>query len=211
MADQSDQPVDEYWTQAGPLVAEHRFPPYLLTLVDPRQGNRFFARFANHFDLNDIELSEYDLYDAMRLLGHPNSMYAWNAMIRHGGATVPNYGAILGLNSDHKEMYARVLRLVNPHVQLGMAGMIETHWDQVKSQVPAWRAEAGHAPTLLGPLGEEVLRTQAVQGGRGLLRLVRREIPRPLGVSVAGRLLPGRRGRRPLERDARRLPRQERG
>ena len=148
-------PVDEFWTQAGPWVAEHRFLPYLETLVDPREGYRLFAKFVDDLDLNDIELSEGRMCDAINQMGHPKSLYAWNASIRHGGATVSNYSAIIDRNSAQKEMYARVLHRVNPHWRLGMAGLIDTHWDQVKNQVPAWRAEAGDAPTLLGALGKK--------------------------------------------------------
>lgn len=155
MAVQWAVPVDEFWAQAGPWVADHRFLPYLETLVDPRNGFRSFSRFVDELDLNDIELTEYAMYSAIQQIGHPKGLYAWNASIRHGGAIAPNYSAVLDLKSGQKEMYARVLIQINPHSRFGMAGLIDTHWNDVKDRLPGWRAEAGDSATLLGALGKK--------------------------------------------------------
>ena len=91
-----------------------------------------------------------------------------------------------------------------------MATLVEAAWDQVKGEVPAWREKVGDAPALIGALGKKYAELKRVRRGGEVPEALHGALPRPLGLPVAGGLLPGPRRSRTLEGDARRLPDQHR-
>ena len=58
--------ADDFWAAARPLVAGHRYRPYLESLaLPPNEAARVLAEFAGRLDRTDLEFSEFPMIQAL--------------------------------------------------------------------------------------------------------------------------------------------------
>ena len=149
-------PVDDYWAEVRPLVADHRYRPYLDTMaLPPREASKSFGAFLDTFDPADLEMSERYLTDALSRTGHPRAYGAWGMAMYHGDILKCDFAMAITGTDKVKGTYGRNLLRISPHNPFAMATLVAHDWDGVKAEVPAWREKAGDAPALLLALGEQ--------------------------------------------------------
>ncbi len=166
-------PVDDFWTNAGPVVVGHRFRPFLQSLALPsKEADRILADFAGRLDRTDIEFSAAPVFHTLMRLKPPLGVEPWQFAWMHNDATVHDYSLAIE-NSDPKThpVLARTLLAINPRSDLAMATLIDHDWDGVKNKVPAWEKEVGEAPALLGISGSITARPSSTTS-RGRSSLV---------------------------------------
>ncbi|HWE37970.1 MAG TPA: hypothetical protein VG406_15475 [Isosphaeraceae bacterium] len=145
-------PVDDYWAEVRPSVADHRDLPYLEAMaLPPRELARSVPR---DLDLTDLEVSQNDLIKAMRAARHPATDSAWTMAFFHSDTVVRDISEVISNWQDRRAHFGRNLLLTSPYNAFAMATLIESDWDHVKGDAPAWREKVGDAPALLLALGK---------------------------------------------------------
>ncbi len=106
-------------------------------------------------NLNDIEPTERPLIDALKQLKHPAGDAAWAVCFNHCGILARDVAERIQQGKDRREHFARLLLRISPYSAYAMGTLVEANWDEVKREVPAWRAKVGDAPALIGALGRK--------------------------------------------------------
>ena len=148
-------PADDYWDDVQPLVAHHRYWPFLDFMGNSAGGGESFTWFADRLDLVDVEPSQHRMMDALLRIGHPTWQIIGGVAFGHGSATARDFCAIITSETKNKVKHARVLRYVSPHCPFAMATLVEFDWEAAQNEVAAWEKEAGDSPALLGALGRK--------------------------------------------------------
>ncbi len=148
--------VDDFWAAARPLVAGHRYRPYLESLaLPPNEAARVLAEFAGRLDRTDLEFSEFPLIQELARPQPPKGVEAWQFAWMHNDGTVRDYSlGIEASDAKNEPVLARALLELSPRSAFAMATLIDHDWDAVKDKVPAWEKEVGEAPALLVALGK---------------------------------------------------------
>ena len=149
-------PVDEYWADVQPFVAQHRYCPYLESIaLPPAEGSRALAAFADRYDPTEAETTEQLMITTLMRLNHPVGRTAWALCFGHVSIVARDFSERLKRTTDRKDHFGRVLLVISPYSAYAMATLVEHAWDQVKGVVPGWRAKVNDAPALLGALGKK--------------------------------------------------------
>ncbi len=139
-----------------PLVAGHRFFPYLEYIVHPRRGGaNALNRMAEQLDLAEVEFTERPLIDALREMKLPAGEDAARASQLHISILVRDVSERLRQTNATRDHLARILLNISPFSSYAMGVLVEVAWDQVKADVPAWRKQVGDAPALIADLGRK--------------------------------------------------------
>jgi tetratricopeptide (TPR) repeat protein len=149
-------PVDDYWADVQSFVSQHRYYPYLESIVlPPDEGFRALAAFADRYDRTDAEPTEDQMIRTLLRFKRPLGEAAWSASFAHCSTLARDFSERLKRTTDKKDHFGRILLIVSPYSAYAMATLVEHAWDQVKGEVPGWRAKVGDAPALLGALGKK--------------------------------------------------------
>ena len=96
------------------------------------------------------------MIDALRELNHPGRRRSPGRMsFSHCSILARDFAERLRQTNDRKDHFGRVLLIISPYSAYAMGTLVEADWDEVKDEVPAWRAKVGDAPALLGALGKK--------------------------------------------------------
>jgi tetratricopeptide (TPR) repeat protein len=156
MANMWHVPTGDTFEAFRPLVARHRFFPYIQYIVQPRRGGAAALKvMADRLDLAEMEPTEKPLIEALREIGHPAGETAGRSATAHVSLLVHDIAERLRTTSAPREHFARILLNISPYSPFAMGVLVEVAWDQVKDQVPAWRAKVGDAPALIAALGRK--------------------------------------------------------
>ncbi|WP_406697455.1 hypothetical protein V5E97_01225 [Singulisphaera sp. Ch08] len=154
MANQWMVPADEYWEEVRPLVADHRFRPYLETFVRTPQDPKAFLTFAETLDTTDFGLNTSPMQWRIKQFLPPDSMppfYGASPFLSDWNTHDLSL-ALLYYRESRAVDYAHKLLLVNPNSPYAMGMLVEHAWDEAEKSVEAWRTKVGDHPSLIGPL-----------------------------------------------------------
>jgi tetratricopeptide (TPR) repeat protein len=156
MARKWNVPVDDYFNEVRPLVAKHRYLPYLESYTASRQdGGRALNAFADRLDLTDIELTARPLINDLLRLKHPAGDMAWRLSVAHGSILARDFAVRIRQTPDKTAHFGRVLLTISPYSAYAMSILIQADWNRVQGEIPSWRAKVGDAPGLIGALGKK--------------------------------------------------------
>lgn len=162
-------PADEYWQEARPLVAEHRFRPFLEELARPSQDRSEFLPFAEKLDTTDFGLNSLPL-ERMAVAKMPPDQkpsYYGTAVFLADWNHRDLAMAAFRYRSTRAVDYARKLLMVSPHSAYAMGMLVEHGWGEAEKHVAEWRKQVGDHPSLIGPLArryDELGRTEEADG-----------------------------------------------
>ncbi len=156
-------PTDEYWAEVKPLVASHRFSPYLESFVGA-PVSPVLRDFAANLDTTDLNFNALPLMKmvAQQDPARPSILYGivgiladWTVRdlsMRINLFPQPPYGL------DH----ARKLAAVSPSSPFAMAKIIEDAWDQAAKSVHDWKKMVGDHPTFVRAMALHYVKVGAV-------------------------------------------------
>ncbi len=149
-------PVDEYWADVRPFVADHRYRPFLETFaLPPGEFREPFGAFVNGFDPTDLDVHELDLMWSFSGFVTSRPPHDWTYAMSHGDATVRDISeTILASRAAQKAWGAERLLEVQPRSAFAMATLVEHDWARSEAKLPAWEKAAGESAALLGALGK---------------------------------------------------------
>lgn len=152
MAKNWSVPTGEYWQEVRPLVAEHRFRPFLETYVTGTNTPGFRA-FAESVDTTDLGLTSLPMGQALGAVNPPvalpfyaigQSLSDWVAGDLSGYAT--SYAQERGAD------FGRKILMVSPRSPHGRALLIGHAWAEVEPRIGEWQSQVGDHPTFLGAM-----------------------------------------------------------
>jgi tetratricopeptide (TPR) repeat protein len=171
MTGQWHVPAGEYFDDVRPFVEKHRFYPYLQYLaLAPQEGIPALTTMADRMDLAEIETTELPMLQALNGLQHPVFRPAWNLAVLHSTNVAHDYAERLKHLDDHRAHFSHALLIISPYSAYAMATLVESDWDQVQGEVPAWREKVGDAPALIGALGKKYLELKRYDDAEKCLR-----------------------------------------
>ena len=169
-------PVDGYWADVRPFVADHRYRPFLETFaLPPREIREPYGAFVNGFDPTDIDVHEIELDWSFKGFVTSRPPHDWTYAIRHSDATVRDFSEITLVSTDRpKTEQARQLLEINPRSAFAMATLVENDWARAEAKLPAWEKAAGESAVLLGSLGKHYTQAREFdQASKALNRYIK--------------------------------------
>ncbi len=164
-------PVDDYFQEVRPLVARHRYFPYLESLTLPSQrAEKTLTDFAEQLDLADIEPTERHMIDALNQLKLPAAQMAWRMSLAHCSILARDFCERLRQTPDRRDHFARVLLIISPYSSYAMGMLVQNDWDRVEADLPTWRVKVGDAPGLIGALGKKYMERKQYDLAEPLLK-----------------------------------------
>ena len=204
MANMWHVPAFEALEGFRPLVAGHRFFPYLEYIVHPRrEGAPALSAMAERLDLAEMELTERPLIDALREIKHPAGNDAWRSAMLQISILTRDIAQRLQQTDAARDHAARILLNISPYSAHAMGVLVEVAWDQVKGEIPAWRKKVGEAPALIAALGRKHAEFSEYDEAEEELRHYIEISPDPWAYRIASGLLQGPRPGGSLAGDAR--------
>jgi tetratricopeptide (TPR) repeat protein len=166
-----DVPVENFWAAAAPLVAGHRYRPFLESLASPpAEAVRILNELTGRLDHSDVEFTAAPLFVELKRAQPPKAIEAWQFAWMHNDPTVRDYSlALEGSESKTHPVLARTLLTISPRSDFAMAQLIEHDWDGVKDKVPTWEKEFGEAPALLAALGKHYTQSKSYDEAQKVL------------------------------------------
>jgi tetratricopeptide (TPR) repeat protein len=148
-------PVDEYWADVRPFVADHRYRPFLETFaLPPQEVRETYGAFVNGFDPTDFDVHEIELSWSFNGYVTSRPPHDWTYAMGHSDATVRDFSEVTHVSSGlPKTQHAKQLLEINPRSAFAMATLVENDWAQAEAKLPAWEKTAGESAVLLGALG----------------------------------------------------------
>lgn len=148
-------PVDDFWEDCRPFVADHRYRSYLEMLaLPPREAARSFARFADRLDMTDLETTGFAMIRAMQLSQHRRGQDASAIAAAHGDALARDLATAMNRDTEEDQPgRARSLLAVSPYSSFAMATLIDKDWQGSQPHLAEWERRAGDSPAMHGALG----------------------------------------------------------
>lgn len=154
MANHWNVPTDEYWEEARPLVAEHRFCPFLEALARRTPDHAEILAFAEKLDTTNLGLNASAIGQLFvkrmpenlrpKFYGITPFLSDWNT---HDLSL-----ALLYYRERRAADYAHKLLSVSPNAPYAMGMLVDYAWDEAEKKVDDWRKQVGDHPSLIGPL-----------------------------------------------------------
>ncbi len=168
-------PVDEFWAEAGPSVADHPYRQFLdLLVLPPPQAGRSAAAFADKLDLASVELTQLEM---MRLLSRAHARQAPSAFdvaVTHMDDVARDLSTYLrdsgiAMTRINPAPFARTLLEVSPHSAFARATLIESDPEGVKEQLAGWEKEFPDSSSVIGALAKRASKQNQPDEARRLL------------------------------------------
>jgi WD40 repeat protein/tetratricopeptide (TPR) repeat protein len=166
-------PVGEFWDASRPLVDQHRFLPYLLSIVlNTPEANRAFADSVDDSALLDLELTTATpLIAKLVRTDAPKGKNAELLAQGHSSALFRDaaYGVMKQSGDPSKVSAARRILTLSPECPFAMATLIEKDWGNAKPHVAEWEKKATDSPALIAALGRRYSALQQYDKAREYL------------------------------------------
>ena len=160
-------PVEEFWDEARPLVAGHRYQPYLLTLaLGTPQADRAFADSFGEALLPDLEFTEKPMSEKLLQISKQKHNVAWKLIQQHMDHLVKDFATQCDIyTNEHKELWIhnanKVLGL-SPDNPYAMSLLVEVDGENVQPRLAEWEKKGTEFPPLAGALGRRYSELRAV-------------------------------------------------
>jgi hypothetical protein len=148
--------VDEFWNQARPDVAAHRYRAFLETYaLPPQESAQSFRQLAEHIDLSDVEVTARPMVYQLSLSPVQRGKDAWDMAFWHGDNTSGEMADLLAYKkSGYEVKAAEQLMIVCADHPFARATLIRLAWDKVKDKVAEWEKQAPDNPSIMQAIGQ---------------------------------------------------------
>jgi tetratricopeptide (TPR) repeat protein len=173
-------PVDEYWAEARPLVAMHRYVSYLEALaLPPNQARQKLTEFLAALDMNDLERKQTPLLIALRDLPDPRASYPRRFATAHMDRLAHDLAEAAVHFPNDSGAYAQELLVISPNSPFGRATLIERNWERAQPLVAEWQKDpvTGDAPALLAALARQATKAGQIDDAQHALERYIRQAP----------------------------------
>jgi tetratricopeptide (TPR) repeat protein len=147
-------PTDEYWEEVRPLVADHRFRPFLESYVTGPFSPAFQALVVD-LDTTDLGFNFIPLLRAADRQGPASPGHNANGIVMHlADWTVRDLSMSLDLypKPPSGPDRARKLLAISPNSPLAMAHLIQDAWGEAEKNVDRWQKVVGDHPTFVAAM-----------------------------------------------------------
>lgn len=154
MSRQWNVPADEYWQGVRPLVAAHRFSPFLEAYVVGPNNHPEFPAFINDLDTTDLGLNHTQMGRMFNSEMNPPRMDAFHSISMFlSDWCVRDLATVLFIDRPRVAPdFARKLLSVSPNSPYAMGLLVEDAWDESQANLKAWQEVVGNHPTFLASL-----------------------------------------------------------
>ncbi len=175
-------PVEEFWDEARPLVARHRYQPYLLTLaLGTPQADRAFAESFDEGLLPDLEFTERLMTSRLEKLDRQKYTAAWKLTQQHMDHLVKDFATQCDIyTKDHKEVWihnANKILGLSPENPYAMSLLVEVDWENIQPQLAEWEKKGTEFLPLAGALARRYSELRQYEKARALLERCISELP----------------------------------
>ncbi|SIO46894.1 hypothetical protein SAMN05444166_4999 [Singulisphaera sp. GP187] len=165
-------PTGEYWVEARPLVAEHRFRPFLETYVPGANDRASLIAFGEKLDTTDLGPNSAALQRKMTANMPPGtitSLFGVSVLLSDWNARDLSQ-SLLYFRESRAADYAHKLLSVSPNSAYAMAMLVEYAWDEAEKKVDGWRKQVGDHPSLIGALARRYDKLDRMEEAEVLLK-----------------------------------------
>ena len=160
-------PVEEFWNEARPLVARHRYQPYLLTMaIGTPQADQAFADSFDPSWLPDLEYAEGPMIDKLGKIAEGKRRPAWSLVQLHMDHLVRDFATQCDIywkpnqgdaSSNHQRELlihnANKILMLSPENPYAMSLLIEMDWEAIQPRLAEWEKKGDDFLPLVGALG----------------------------------------------------------
>lgn len=154
MRDMWSVPLDEYWQEVRPLVAGHRFGPFLAAFAGDLPA-RDYTAFVEKLDTSDIglnadpigqQLARANLLSKLPFFGIVRTVSDWT--VRDVARNLTGYR-----NDDQfAPDLGQKLLYVSPRAPYAAAAWIDKAWDRAAPKLDNWKTAIGGHPTFVAAM-----------------------------------------------------------
>jgi hypothetical protein len=184
-------PVEEFWDEARPLVARHRFQPYLLTMaIGTPQAHQAFADSFDPAWLTDLEFPAEPMLKTLGQVAEAKRLPAWSLVQLHIDHLVRDFATQSDLywrpnqgdpaSNQHRELLihnANKILMLSPENPYAMSLLIEFDWEAIQPRLADWVAKHGDFLPLVGALARRYSVLKQYEKAREFLERYIRESP----------------------------------
>ncbi len=160
-------PVEEFWDEARPLVARHRFLPYLHTMsIGTPQADQAFADSFDPAWRTDMEYNEQPMLNKLGKIAEGKRRPAWSLVQLHMDHLVRDFATQADLytksfesdnsTNPHRGLVihnANKILMLSPENPYAMSLLIEEDWDAIQPRLADWLKKGTDFVPLIGALG----------------------------------------------------------
>jgi tetratricopeptide (TPR) repeat protein len=165
-------PVDNFWAESLLSVARHPYRRYLESFtLGPQDAAEVLAELLDQLDAGSLENKEYPMTTALARLPGPRASVAWKVGVVHLDGTAHDLSERM-FTGGNMVKYAPSLLEASPHSPYARAVMIEKDWENAKTKLAEWEADADSAdsPTLLAALGKRYTEMGRIDDAQKVLK-----------------------------------------
>ena len=167
-------PVDEFWDEARPLVAGHRYQPYLIAEVIPTpEAFGAFARSVDDRMIPELEFGQTPMITLLSQVTKPNDGPAWRLLQHHMDHLSRDFASQIQIlsaeNVGLRVHNANKILGLSPDNGYAMSILIEEDWEHSRARVPEWEKKAVDFPAVVGALGRRYSLTKDYAKARDCL------------------------------------------
>jgi hypothetical protein len=154
MRDMWSVPLDEYWGEVRPLVAGHRFEPFLAAFAGDISA-RDYTAFVESLDTSDVGLNASPIGWQLQRANLPNAVPVGGIAGVLSDWTVRDVAMNLTAwrNDDrYGPDIAQKLLHVSPRAPYGAAMWIDKAWKRAEANLDAWKKVIGDHPTFVAAM-----------------------------------------------------------
>ena len=175
-------PVDEFWDEARPLVAGHRYQPYLVAMaLGTPQADQAFADSFDEAWLPDLEFTEQKMTGKLGGISEENRKTAWRLTQNHMDHLVKDFATQCALFSkDNKVLWihnANKILTLSPENPYAMSLLVEVDWETSSPVSSNGRRRPPISPRSSGRLGRRYSEMRRYEKARVLLERYIAESP----------------------------------
>ncbi len=184
-------PVEEFWNEARPLVARHRFQPYLLTMaIGTPEAERAFVESFDPSWLPDLEYAEDPLLKKLGKLAEAKRTTAWSLVQLHMDHLVRDFATQSDIYwipnrqnpSSHPQREllihnANKILMLSRENPYAMSALIELDWNAVQPRLADWAKKADDFLPIRALLGRRYSDLKQYEKARVLLEQYVAESP----------------------------------
>jgi tetratricopeptide (TPR) repeat protein len=174
-------PVEEFWNEARPLVARHRFQPYLLTMaIGTPEANQAFAASFDESMLPDLEYTEEPMVSRLGQTSEKKRRPAWNLTQQHMDHLVRDFTTQCDISAEKGRLWihnANKILMLSPENPYAMSLLIEVDWEAIQPRLAEWEKKGDDFLPLVGALGRRYSAVKQYEKARKFLERYIAESP----------------------------------
>jgi len=166
----------EFWKEAAPAVAGHRYEVYLEALVSRGQVmTRTLDQLTDHLDIANAQMSERFMLATIYRTQNARAQIPWKMAYNHIDNNAHDLAEFVRAADGLDQATAALsLMAISPGSHYAKAVTIEKNWERAKEHLTEWEKDADSSPAILAALAKryrELGKTEEAQ--HALVRYIR--------------------------------------